>query len=365
MMCKPAANAPVRAFLARLGLAHPIVQAPMAGGATTTELVSIVCNAGALGSLAAALLPPAKIEEAVAAVRRQTDKPFAVNLFVLDDPRANEPAIAPRIAHALELLAPIRRELGLRDADLPERFCERFVDQLAAVRDAAPPVVSFTFGILDRQEVRALQSKGCVVVGTATHVAEARAWEEAGADIVCAQGAEAGAHRGTFIGAFEEAMIGTVALVPQIVQAVKIPVIAAGGIMAGRGIAAALRLGAVAAQMGTAFLTCPEAGIHPGWKQLLRGPAAGRTIVTRAFSGKPARALVNEYVERLRPHEHELPPYPIMNALTTELRAAAAKAGRPEFLSLWAGQGAALSRGLPAAELVRRLAAELADAGGF
>lgn len=345
--------------LARLGIVHPIIQAPMAGGATTTELISAVCNAGALGSLAAALLPPQRILGDITQIRGSTDKPFNVNLMVLDDPRPEEPAIAAQIARAVELIAPIRRELGLAEVNVPAKFCERFVDQLAAVREAAPAVASFTFGILGRAEVRSLQAAGCLVCGTATNVAEARAWEEAGADLVCAQGAEAGAHRGTFIGPPEDSMIGTVALVPQIVDMVKIPVVAAGGVMDGRGIAAVLRLGAVAAQMGTAFLTCPEAEIHPEWKRLLMSPAARRTTVTRAFSGRPARGIVNRYIELMQPHQHELPAYPIMNALTSELRAAAAKANRTEFLSLWAGQGAPMSRGLPAAALVKLLVKQL------
>ncbi len=348
--------------LTRLELAHPIIQAPMAGGATTTELVSAVCNAAALGSLAAALLPPQKILDAIAAIRAATHGPFNVNLFVLDEPDAGAPEIAAGIARAHELLAPIRRELGLPERAVPPKFCERFADQLAAVREAAPAIVSFTFGVLDVKEVRALKRRGCAVIGTATIVAEARAWEEASADAVCAQGAEAGAHRGTFIGAPEDSMTPILALVPMILQHVKIPMIAAGGIMDGRGIAAAQMLGATAAQLGTAFLTCPEAGIHPAWKRMLVSSAASKTIVTRAFSGRPARAIPNQYTERMHPHAQELPPYPIMNAMTMELRAAAAAADRPEFLSLWAGENAPMSRGLPAAELIRELARELDQA---
>ncbi|MGH8727461.1 MAG: NAD(P)H-dependent flavin oxidoreductase, partial [Burkholderiales bacterium] len=201
-------------FLARFGVAHPIIQAPMAGGATTTELVSAVCNAGALGSLAAALFPPQKILDSIAALRAVTDRPFNVNLFVLDAPRADEPEIAARITRAEELLAPIRRELGLADRKTPAKFCERFEDQLAAVLEAAPAVVSFTFGVV--KDTRGLKKKGCAVIGTATNIAEARAWEEAGADAICAQGAEAGAHRGTFIGAPEDSMIPLAKLVPLI-----------------------------------------------------------------------------------------------------------------------------------------------------
>jgi nitronate monooxygenase len=226
----------------------------------------------------------------------------------------------------------------------------------------APAVASFHFDVLPPAEVRALRSRGSLILGSATSVAEARAWEEAGADIICAQGGEAGGHRGTFIGPAEESLIGTMALVPMIAAAVKTPVLAAGGIMDGRGIAAALGLGAAGAQMGTAFLTCPESGIAPEYKRALMSPAAARTIVTRAFSGRAARGIVNRYLELLHPHQDEVPPYPIMNAMTSELRGTAARAGRMEFYSMWAGQGAPMSRALPAAELVGRLVDELSTA---
>ena len=351
--------AATHALLERLGVEHPIVQAPMAGGATTPELVAAVSEAGALGSLGAAISSPQKIQDDIAAIRQRTARPFNVNLFVLEEPNADDAPVRARIQRAAELLAPLRRELGLPAIDIPTRFCERFADQLAAVREAAPAVVSFHFDVLPAHEVRALQARGCAVLGSATNVAEARAWEEAGADILCAQGAEAGGHRGTFIGRFEESLIGTLALVPMVAAAVKLPVLAAGGIMDGRGIAAALRVGAAGAQMGTAFLSCPESGIHPEYKRALQSPAATRTVVTASFSGRPARGLVNRYLELMHEHQHEVPPYPIMNAMTTALRAAAAGAGNMDFVSLWAGQGAPMSRALPAAELVRCLVDEM------
>ena len=222
--------------------------------------------------------------------------------------------------------------------------------------DCAPPVVSFTFGVLDSKTVRQFHDKGSLVIGTGTNVAEAEAWQDAGADFVCAQGAEAGAHRGTFIGDPQRSMIGLVALIPQIADALDIPVIAAGGIMDGRGIAAALTLGASAVQMGTAFLACPEAGISPAWKERLRAAKDDETELTRAFTGKYARALTNEFILRMK--DRKVPEYPVQNALTMEIRMAAAKQGRMEFFSLWAGQGAPMSRSLPAAELVRTLVEE-------
>ncbi len=341
-----------------LGIRLPLIQAPMAGGITTSRLITAVSNAGALGSLAAALLSPEQIAAAVAEIRAGTERPFAVNLFVLEPVQA-DPA---QLARANALLAPIRAELGLPQPPVPERFAQDFAAQFDALLEARPPVASFTFGILDRDRMRALRQRGIVVIGTATTVAEARAWEAVGADAVCAQGAEAGGHRGTFLGDFERALIGTMALVPQVADAVRVPVIAAGGIMDGRGIAAALTLGAAGCQLGTAFLSCPEAAIPAGYKARLRQARDDETVVTRAFSGRPARGLFNDYLRRLQPHQHEFPPYPIQNALTGDIRRAAAAADRPDYLSLWAGQGAPMSRALPAAELVATLAAETEQA---
>ncbi len=225
--------------------------------------------------------------------------------------------------------------------------------------ELALPVVSFTFGLLDAQTVAQFKRAGSLVIGTATTVAEARAWEAAGADFICAQGAEAGAHRGTFLGGLEESCIGLVALIPQVAGAVRRPVIGAGGIMDRHGIAAALDLGAQAVQLGTAFLGCPESGISPVWKQKLREARDASTRLTRTFSGKHARGIVNEFMERMRPFEGDVPAYPIQNALMGEIRQAAARLGRPKFMSLRADRGVAMSRQLPAEQLVRTLVEEL------
>ena len=241
---------------------------------------------------------------------------------------------------------------------LPARWCEDFGAQFEALLAARPAVASFTFGILDAAQVARLQSVGSLVIGTATTVAEARAWAAVGADAVCASGMEAGGHRGTFLGSFEASMVGTLALVPQCVDALSIPVIAAGGIMDGRGIAAAQALGAQAVQMGTAFLACPESGIGPAYRAALASASATDTRVTRTFSGRPARGIVNTLMERLQADEADVPAYPVQNALTGALRKAAAQAGRADYLSLWAGQGVAAARPLPAAALLAVLAQE-------
>ncbi len=342
-------------FVSILGIKYPIIQAPMAGGATTPELVAAVSNAGALGSLAAATLSPAAIADGVQRVRALTSQPFNVNLFILDEPTPDQTELAAAQAR----LNPFRTALGLPAAPVPTKFCENNQAQIAALLALAPPIVSFTFGVLDTATVAQFRQKGSFVIGTATTTAEAKAWEAAGADAICVQGIEAGGHRGTFLGDFEQAGIGLMALIPQVARAVNVPLIAAGGIMDGRGIAAALILGAQAVQLGTAFLCCDEAGIHPGWKQRIAHTSDDGTRLTRVFSGKYARGIVTDFMQQLRPFEHQMPDYPIQNALTADIRKAAAKQDQLEMMSLWAGQGAGLARPMPAALLVQTLMDEL------
>lgn len=346
------------ALLNKLKIKLPIIQGPM-NNAATPALAAAVSNAGGLGSLALSLCSPETIARQVALLRQQTDRPFNLNLFVL----APAQATATELQNANNILAPIRQELGLSQAPALTQYAENFTEQLEALIQARPAVASFTFGILSEAEIERVHAAGSLVLGTATNVAEALAWQARGADMICAQGAEAGGHRGTFIGSFEASMVGTMALVPQIVDAVRLPVIAAGGVMDGRGIAASLMLGAQAAQLGTAFLVCRESAIHPGWKNIVRGAADTATRTTRVFSGRPARGVVNAMMQRLAAYEAEVPDYPVQNALTTAIRQAATSADKMEYLSLWAGQAAGLSAkrasDISAAELVRQLAAEL------
>jgi nitronate monooxygenase len=317
--------------------------------------VAAVGEAGALGFIGAAYLTPPQIVEAARAVRARTARPFGVNLFVpLPAPEA------PRDPRpALERVAPFYAELGLPAPALPAGGREAFDEQFAAALETGAAVFSFTFGLLPAPATAAVKARGMVLLGTATTVDEALALERAGVDAVVAQGSEAGGHRGTFAGPVEAGLIGTMALVPQVADAVKVPVIASGGIMDGRGIAAALALGASAVQLGTAFLTCDEAGIPDAYKQAILAAREHETRLTRAFSGRPARGIVNRFmteVERGAPPEAIL-PFPLQNALTRPLRTAAARQGRADFLSLWAGQGLRLARRLPAARLVAALAA--------
>ncbi len=350
-----------RGISAVFGTTVPVVQAPMAGGITTPALVAAACEAGALGSLGAAVSSPERIRADVAAVRALTARPFGINLFVLDEPgsfgRDGE-------AGSIARLAPWRERFGLPRQQSPARVCESFAAQFEALLEAAPAVASFHFGIPSDDRLAALARAGCRIVGGATNVAEARAWARAGADAIVAQGSEAGGHRGTFLGGVEEGAIGTMALVPRLVDAVDVPVIAAGGIMDGRGIAAAFALGAQGVQMGTAFLACDESGAHPGWKAALAQADTRGTRLTRAFSGRHARGLVNDFMQAMREHEAAMPVYPVQNALTADLRAAATRAGDVEAMSLWAGQGAALARPGPVAELVARLVREYETAAG-
>jgi nitronate monooxygenase len=343
-----------------LGISHPIIQAPMAGGTTTVELVAAVSAAGALGSLGAAYLTPEQIRDAARQIRERTDRPFNVNLFVGGDDGRGARDPSP----LMKMLAIYHAELGLPVPVPPVPTPDPFDAQLLAVLEAAPAVFSFTFGVPSAAALAALKARGIKIVGTATTVEEAKALEEAGVDAVVAQGAEAGGHRGTFAGPCERSLVGTLALVPQVVDAVKVPVIASGGIMDGRGIVAARALGAAGVQLGTAFLTCRESGAPAAYKAAVRAARDDQTEVTRAFSGRPARAVVNEWMLALRGREEAVLPFPLQNAATRPMRNEAAKRGDTRLLSLWAGQAAALARDLPAGELVSRLVCEADEVAG-
>ncbi len=328
----------------------------MAGGATTPDLVAAVCEAEALGFIGAAYLQPSQILQAAQAVRARTARPFGINLFAplpQPDPPANT-----RVA--LERLAPFYAALGLPEPTLPVSTTSSFDEQLAAALESGASVFSFTFGVLPEGAIEAIRARGMFLIGTATTVEEARQLEAAGVDAVVAQGSEAGAHRGTFAADFDAAMVGTIALVPQVVDAVHVPVIASGGIMDGRGIVASLALGASAAQFGTAFLTCDEAGVPDAHKAAILAAREHETRLTRAFSGRPARGIVNRFIVEVDRADapNAILPYPLQNALTRPLRTAAARQGRAEFLSLWAGQGVRMARRQSAQELIARLVDE-------
>ena len=343
------------ALCRRLEIEYPIILAPMAGGPSTPELVSAVCEAGGLGSFGAGYLAPEAIRTAIREIRARTRRPFAVNLFI-PDPNLRPPS-PQEVEAATTALEPIHRELNLSAAakvgPVPD-----FAAQLSVIQEERVAVFSFTFGSLEARLVRELHQAGTAVLGTATTVDEARALEVAGVDAIVAQGSEAGGHRGTFAAPFEQALIGTIALVPQVCDAVRVPVVASGGIMDGRGIAAAIALGASAVQMGTAFLATPESGAHRLHKDaLLSRRQADPTTLTRAVTGKPVRTFSSRLTAELGKAKSIL-PYPYQGLLTAEARRAALSQGRAELAVMLAGQGAPLAVSKPAGQLVRDLIAQ-------
>ena len=341
-----------------LGIELPIIQAPMAGGPTTPDLVAAVSQAGALGSFGFAYTQPEAMHRDAELVRARTSAPFNVNLFLSKNTGSIE---ASAQQAALDAVAPYFRELGLQPPQpVKPPYSPDHRAQLEAVEAINPGVFTFHLGDTGPASVAAMRARGIKVGGSATCVAEARHLEALGVDFIIAQGGEAGGHRGTYLRDPYEAMTGTLALVRLIVRAVRIPVVAAGGIMDGAGIAAALALGAQAAQLGTAFVPCTESGASPLHKRAILAAQEDDTVITDKFSGKPARGIANRYIQEMR--SAPVLAFPAQNVLTGPLRSAAAKAGNPGFVSLWAGQAAPLARELPAGELVATLRDETLEA---
>ena len=335
-----------------LGIAQPIVQAPMSGF-TTPALAAAVSNAGGLGSLGCVGVPAARIREQVTALRQATNRPFNLNFFVHPEPSA-EPA---QIAAMRAALAPYFAAHGLGPVPQPALPFPAFSEgDLALILEFRPRVVSFHFGLPEPQLLQAIKAAGCLVLSSATTVAEAQHLAAGGADAIIAQGYEAGGHRGSFSDSAGAGLVGTMALVPQIVDAVAVPVIAAGGIGDGRGIAAAFALGASGVQLGTAFLDCPEAATPPAHRARLREASDDGTQLTRIFTGRPARALRNRLTSEV--DDALALAFPLQASLTAPLRQIEDIAARDGFTPFWAGQAAPLARALPAGELVGRLMAE-------
>ena len=323
----------------------------MGGGPSTPELVAAVSNAGGLGSLGAAYLTPDQIRDAIERIRSLTSRPFQVNLFAGGWNSAQDFDAGPM----LDLLGEVHEQLGIPPPSTPRPVPDPFPAQLEAVLDARPPIFSFTFGIPDRDASSRLKSRGIAILGTATTVDEARALEAAGADAVVAQGAEAGAHRGTFLHSFESSMVPTLDLVRGAASAVRVPVIASGGLMDAHDVRVALEAGASAASLGTAFLASPESGASDVHKRAVLAAKEDTTVITRAFSGRPARGLRNAFIAKCMGMQNCILPYPLQNSLTRPMRNAAAQKALADYLSLWAGQGVARATSLPAREIVARL----------
>ena len=348
---------------AMLGTAYPIIQGPL-GGLSSQRLTAAVSNFGGLGSFGAHSLAPDRIQEVIGQIRAGTTRPFAMNLWVstedegarTSDGRAFDRSLAPMAAHLAEL--------GAARPEYSAYVPARFEDQARVLLDANVPVFSFIFGIPPREMLAECRRKRIITIGTATSPAEAAALEEAGVDAIVASGFEAGGHRGSFLRAAEDSLTGTMSLVPRVVEAVGVPVIAAGGIADARGVVAALALGAEGVQMGTVFLACEESGASRLHREALLGPEAGDTGLTRGFTGRLARGIRNRLMEELNRPGTELLPYPLQRGLVWNLATAAEAAGRPDLLPLWAGQSAGLSPCRDAATFLRQLVEETAGIAG-
>ena len=348
--------------LERLGISIPIIQAPMAG-VSTPDMAAAVSNAGGLGSISVGATDADGARDMIAATRARTDRAFNVNLFVHATARPDP----MREAHWIDALRPVFAQYDAQPPAALRTIYTSFADDdamLAVLLDTAPRVVSFHFGLPAADRIAALKQAGCLLLASATSVEEARAAKAAGVDMVVAQGWEAGGHRGVFDPAARDDQIGTMALTRLLVVRADMPVIAAGGIMDGGGISAALNLGAVAAQLGTAFIACPESSADAGYRQALASVAAEHTVMTRAISGRPARCLSNRFTQWGAGDVPDPPDYPIAYDAGKALNLAAKAAGEPGYGAQWAGQGAPLSRSMPAAELVALLHREAIEARG-
>ena len=329
----------------------------MAGGATTPELIAAVSNAGGLGSLGAGYMSADDIYKAIAKIRQLTHKPFSVNLFI---PEKHEATIE-QMQRAREAIQECCPELRFEIDNIKPPYAPPFEEQMNAILEEKTPIFTFTFGIPSQHWIETFKKKGILLMGTATTVEEAKLLEASGMDAIVAQGREAGGHRGTFLGKAEDALIDLASLVPSIIDSVNIPVIAAGGIMDAKGMLAAIVSGASAVQMGTAFLTCTESGIHANYKSTLLNTTHDNTILTRAFSGKLARGINNTFISRMQSHENDILQYPIQNALTSAMRKEAVRQSDTDFMSMWAGSFDFLCSNLSATEFINKLNHEMLE----
>jgi nitronate monooxygenase len=342
---------------------YPVVQGPFGGGSSSVELTATVSNLGGLGSFGAQHLTPGQIIQIIARLREHMACPFAVNLWVDNADAEMENFNVNEFDRHIDLLKPIFAELGLDPPQYPNRFGQSFDEQVAALIEAGPPAFSFVFGIPSPEIIRACRDRGIITIGNATTIDEALAIEDAGIDMLVATGAEAGGHRVSFLQPPETVLTGTFSLLPQVRKAVRIPLLAAGGIVDGKGIAAALILGADAAQIGTAFLACDESDANDLHRAALFSDSARSTMLTCAFSGRLARTIRGGFAERVARHGTTA-PYPAQNWLTATLREAAINQGRSDLIPLYAGQSASLLCHRNASELFHALVSETDDMFG-
>jgi len=345
-------------FTRLAGIDLPIIQAPMAGSALS-DMVVAVSEAGGLGSLACALLSPEQARKELETIRRRTARPINANFFCHQTPRGDpvrQMNWRRRLdAYYVQLQADDYSSVpGSARSPFDEKMCD-------LVMELHPEVVSFHFGLPEKKLLHRVRSAGATILSTATSVDEARWLEDQGCDAIIAQGFEAGGHRGMFLTEDVSTQVGTMALVPQVVDAVKVPVIAAGGIADARGILAAFALGAAAVQMGTAYLRCPEAKVAPLYRQALKDAKDNETAITNVFTGRPARSIVNRLMREVGPISDIAPEFPLAAAALAPLRAKSEMAGSADFTPFWSGQAARLGPELPAAELTKQLAAQASE----
>jgi len=326
-----------------LGIEYPVIQGPL-GGLSSQRLTAGVSNFGGLGSFGAHGLQPSAIADVIAEIRSLTAKPFAINLWVSMEDEGARASDEAAFKKAASRLAPYIAELGGALPSFSPYKPMRFEDQARVLLDVKAPVFSFIYGIPSSEILSEAKRQGIITIGTATTVDEAKAIEDAGVDIVVASGFEAGGHRGSFLSSSEDSLTGTFSLVPQTVDAVRIPVVAAGGIADPRGIRAAMALGAEGVQMGTVFLATEESGAHPLHRQAILSGQARHTGLTRGFTGRLARGIKNQLLIALNEPGAAFLPYPLQRTLMRDLALAAQKADRADLLALWAGQSANLAR---------------------
>ena len=347
----------------RLGIEYPIIQGPL-GGLSTQRLTATVSNFGGLGSFGAHGLSPSAIKNVINEIRALTPQPFAINLWVSTEDKGAGTSDSEAFARSLAPLAGHIQALGGTLPAYEPYVPIKFEDQVRVLLDAKVPAFSFIYGIPPKETLDECRAQGILTIGAATTPDEAIVLEQAGVDVVVASGFEAGGHRGSFLLGPEESLTGTFSLVPQVADAVSIPVVAAGGIADARGIVAAFALGAEGVQIGTAFLACEESGASVHHRNALLGGQAKQTALTRGFTGRLARGIKNGLLDELNHKGTEILPYPLQRALVRHLSILAETAERTDLLPLWAGQSANLSRCTDAHGLLDSLVREVSEIGG-
>jgi nitronate monooxygenase len=348
---------------AKLGIEYPIIQGPL-GGLSSQRLTASVSNFGGLGSFGAHSWKPEAIKDVIAEIRSLTSKPFAMNLWVSMEDEGARTSDEDAFNRSLAPLAGHLAEMGAPRPTYEPYSPIRFEDQARVLLDAKVPVFSFIYGIPPKEILDECRAKGIVTIGAATTPDEAAVLHKAGVDAVAASGFEAGGHRGSFLRPAENSLTGTMSLVPQVVDIVDVPVIAAGGIGDARGVVAALALGAEAVQMGTAFLACEESGAGRLHREALRERHAGHTALTRGFTGRLARGIRNRLMEELNSQGTEILPYPLQRGLVKNVSIAAEAAGRPDLVPMWAGQSASLSASADVMAFLKSLVNEVSEIAG-